>query len=250
MERLGAIHGARVSSRIQETMRAPKRVGYFVNPLVESDFEPFGEPVAGLDGCHAVAHGLRGNLIEDAAVGAGAVYPINPSSVIAVASLGVDDADEVLDLAAAPGGKTLLMAAAMDNRGRIAAVEPVKGRFHRLRGKSGAVWGRERSAVPGRWQDDRQKGPRSIRPGSAGCALLLGIEVPSGRSVDFRSLEAAQGAGMCPQAAWPHPVCLRGAQAGRGDALLHLRVRAGGERARRELSARTRAQRRPPAGHD
>jgi 16S rRNA (cytosine1407-C5)-methyltransferase len=39
----------------------------------------------------------------------------------------------VLDLAAAPGGKTLQLAAAMENQGRIAAVEPVKGRFHRLR---------------------------------------------------------------------------------------------------------------------
>ena len=39
----------------------------------------------------------------------------------------------MLDLAAAPGGKTLLMAAAMANGGRIAAVEPVKGRFHRMR---------------------------------------------------------------------------------------------------------------------
>ncbi|MFP6837539.1 MAG: RsmB/NOP family class I SAM-dependent RNA methyltransferase [Pseudomonadales bacterium] len=63
----------------------------------------------------------------------GEIYPINPSSVLAVLALAPQPDEEVLDLAAAPGGKTLLMAAAMDNRGRIAAVEPVKSRFHRMR---------------------------------------------------------------------------------------------------------------------
>ncbi len=51
----------------------------------------------------------------------GEIYPINPSSVLAVLALAPQPDEEVLDLAAAPGGKTLLMAAAMDNRGRIAA---------------------------------------------------------------------------------------------------------------------------------
>ncbi|WP_217126130.1 RsmB/NOP family class I SAM-dependent RNA methyltransferase [Hydrogenophilus thiooxidans] len=40
---------------------------------------------------------------------------------------------EILDLAAAPGGKTALIAAAIANRGRIAAVEAVKPRFFKLR---------------------------------------------------------------------------------------------------------------------
>ena len=67
------------------------------------------------------------------AVASGAAYPTNPSSVLAARALAVQPDQEVLDLAAAPGGKTLQLAMAMANRGRIAAVEAVKGRFHRMR---------------------------------------------------------------------------------------------------------------------
>jgi 16S rRNA (cytosine1407-C5)-methyltransferase len=71
--------------------------------------------------------------MDSESVRKGDIYPINPSSVLAVLALAPQPDEEVLDLAAAPGGKTLLMAAAMENRGRIAAVEPVKSRFHRMR---------------------------------------------------------------------------------------------------------------------
>ena len=63
----------------------------------------------------------------------GEIYIQNPSSYFAASLLRVAAGMEVLDLAAAPGGKTFVMAAAMHNTGRIAAVEPVAGRFHRMR---------------------------------------------------------------------------------------------------------------------
>ena len=72
-------------------------------------------------------------LTRHSATEAGLIYPMNPSSVLPVLALDVQPGQEVLDLAAAPGGKTLVMACAMENQGRIAAVEVVKGRFHRLR---------------------------------------------------------------------------------------------------------------------
>ena len=62
----------------------------------------------------------------------GAIYIQNPSSYFAVKTLAPVLDEEVLDLAAAPGGKTLAMAARMQNTGRIAAVEPIRGRFHRM----------------------------------------------------------------------------------------------------------------------
>lgn len=132
-ERLRSIYGDEEASRIAGTMRAPKRVGYVCNPLVEPADLPEGERVAGLDGCFAVPAENRQTLLGDPVVSGGAVYPMNPSSLLAVQQLRVAEGQEVLDLAAAPGGKTLQLAIAMENTGRIAAVEPVKGRFHRMR---------------------------------------------------------------------------------------------------------------------
>jgi 16S rRNA (cytosine1407-C5)-methyltransferase len=132
-ERLELIYGAPLAARIRASMSEPKRAGFFVNPLVAVADLPDGEPVPGLPGCFSVAAPQRAALLEHDAVASGAVYPLNPSSALAVHSMDLAGVEEVLDLAAAPGGKTLLLAAAMDNRGRIAAVEPVKGRFHRMR---------------------------------------------------------------------------------------------------------------------
>lgn len=57
----------------------------------------------------------------------------NFSSMVPVMLLNPQPNEEVLDLAAAPGGKTALMAMMMNNTGRIAAVEVVKNRFFKLR---------------------------------------------------------------------------------------------------------------------
>ena len=75
----------------------------------------------------------REALTLSPAFGEGRIYIQNPASMLAPLLLDPQPGEEVLDLAAAPGGKTLMMAAMMQNRGRIAAVEPVKGRFFRLR---------------------------------------------------------------------------------------------------------------------
>ena len=75
----------------------------------------------------------RRALTESAACAEGRIYIQNPSSMIPPLALDPQPGEEVLDLAAAPGGKTLHMAALMENRGRIGAVEVVRNRFFRLR---------------------------------------------------------------------------------------------------------------------
>ncbi len=114
-------------------MGRPKRYGYWVNPLRRGSPLPGSTPLPELDGCWTAPDGLRNEILHGQAATEGRIYPINPSSLLAVELLAPRPGEEILDLAAAPGGKTIFAAAAMDNRGRIAAVEPVKGRFHRMR---------------------------------------------------------------------------------------------------------------------
>jgi NOL1/NOP2/sun family putative RNA methylase len=75
----------------------------------------------------------RRALTDTAAAVQGRLYIQSPSSMVPVQVLDPQPGEEILDLAAAPGGKTLHLAARMRNEGRIGAVESVKGRFHRLR---------------------------------------------------------------------------------------------------------------------
>lgn len=62
-----------------------------------------------------------------------AVYLQNASSLLPVVVLDPQPEEEVLDMAAAPGSKTLQLTCAMQGRGRIAAVEAVRSRFFKLK---------------------------------------------------------------------------------------------------------------------
>jgi 16S rRNA (cytosine1407-C5)-methyltransferase len=75
----------------------------------------------------------RRELTESRACREGRIYLQNPSSMVPPLALDPQPGEEVLDLAAAPGGKTLQMACQMRNQGRIAAVERSRSRFFRLR---------------------------------------------------------------------------------------------------------------------
>jgi 16S rRNA (cytosine1407-C5)-methyltransferase len=90
-------------------------------------------PVTWHPGAWQVPNGQRRALTESAAFDQGRLYIQNLSSMLAPRILGPRPGEVVLDLAAAPGGKTLQMAAMMENRGRISAVESVRGRFFRLK---------------------------------------------------------------------------------------------------------------------
>jgi 16S rRNA (cytosine1407-C5)-methyltransferase len=72
-------------------------------------------------------------LTETAAFYEGRIYLQNIASQLAPIVLNPQPGETVLDLAAAPGGKTTQMAAMMRNDGRLSAVEPVRDRFFRLK---------------------------------------------------------------------------------------------------------------------
>jgi NOL1/NOP2/sun family putative RNA methylase len=75
----------------------------------------------------------RDELVRHARVEDGCVYVQGASSWLPVMALEVEPGMEVLDLAAAPGGKASHVAARMHNLGRLACVEPIRGRFFRLK---------------------------------------------------------------------------------------------------------------------
>lgn len=79
----------------------------------------------------------HGALAGTPAVSEGRAYLINPSSLIPPLVLAPEPDDAVLDLCAAPGGKTLQLAAriaAHPGTGHLAAVEAVRPRFFKLQG--------------------------------------------------------------------------------------------------------------------
>ncbi|HOW35546.1 MAG TPA: RsmB/NOP family class I SAM-dependent RNA methyltransferase [Candidatus Omnitrophota bacterium] len=80
---------------------------------------------------------LRGidsrQLTESDLIKQGFLYIQSLSSMLPVIALNPQPGDRVLDMCAAPGGKTTQMAALMNNAGSILAVEKVKERFYKLK---------------------------------------------------------------------------------------------------------------------
>ncbi|NMC20615.1 MAG: RsmB/NOP family class I SAM-dependent RNA methyltransferase [Thermogutta sp.] len=130
--------------RYEPTLRAlvePKRVGFRVNRLradraeAEEALRREGvefAPVPWLPDAYTAPPEHRERLVRSPLFSAGHIYLQNLSSMAAVHVLDPQPDEEVLDLAAAPGGKTLLMAQRMENRGRIAAVEVIRERLYKM----------------------------------------------------------------------------------------------------------------------
>ena len=75
----------------------------------------------------------RRALTESEACREGWIYLQNPASMVPPLVLDPQPGDWVLDLTAAPGSKTLQLAAMLAGQGRLSAVEVVRDRFFRLK---------------------------------------------------------------------------------------------------------------------
>ena len=114
-------------------MHQDKQVAYWINPLCDGEAPGIGKPIgADLPGVYHSAAAQRDALVNHPAATSGRLYLLNPSSVVAVLALDPQPGEEVLDIAAAPGGKTILTAARMANNGSILAVDAVAARFYRM----------------------------------------------------------------------------------------------------------------------
>lgn len=126
---------------ILKTFDAPKQVTFRVNTLksapseLEAELSEVGilyERVEWLEGVYRISPDDKLRLTQTDAFYGGRLYIQNLSSMIAPVLLAPEPEETVLDLAAAPGGKTLLLAGMMQNTGWLSAVEPSRERFFRL----------------------------------------------------------------------------------------------------------------------
>ncbi len=140
LERLQTILPAPIYQRVLPTFAEPAATTFRINTLKSDEqlcdelaqvgIEP--EEVDEAPLCYRIANEQRELLTHGPWQSRGELYVQDIGSVMIANALKVQPEEEVLDLAAAPGGKTLVLAAEMENRGRIAAVEPVKNRFFLL----------------------------------------------------------------------------------------------------------------------
>jgi len=140
-ERLARIYPD-IHEALLATFEVPKPVSFRINPLktdidtalaaLEAEgFTP--EPVAWYPYAFTVPHRQRDALTRSKLFEEGDIYIQSLSSMLAPLALDPRPGETVLDLTAAPGGKSLMMAAQMENEGWLSVVEPGKDRFFRLR---------------------------------------------------------------------------------------------------------------------
>lgn len=140
---LDAVVPAAQRPMVDESYTRPHRASFRLNPLKGNPADTLAELLThsaltletldGVDGVFTVPPEQREHLTHHPAAGDGRLYIQGLSSMAAVWALAPQPGEEILDLASAPGGKTSYIAACMQGQGRLAAVEAVKARFHRLK---------------------------------------------------------------------------------------------------------------------
>lgn len=143
VERLKRILPVKNHEMILQTFSSPKQVTFRVNTLLttaeelERDLAKEGIIFEKLDwsffnGVYKISPDQKLALTQTPSFYSGHLYIQNLSSMVAPFLLGPNPEETVLDLAAAPGGKTLILAGLMNNTGWLSAVEPSRERFFRL----------------------------------------------------------------------------------------------------------------------
>ncbi len=141
VERFREIHPDDADTLLK-TFERPRKTAFRINPIKISveealerlraeGFEP--EPVGWYPYAFTLPPEARPRLARTELFNEGAIYIQSLSSMLAPLVLEPKPGETVLDLAAAPGGKSLMIAAMMENDGWLSVVEPGKDRFFRLK---------------------------------------------------------------------------------------------------------------------
>ncbi len=140
-ERLKQIIPTEYLPDVMRSFSIRRHVGVRMNTLLPDwmkaieQFSLAGVDLQPIDWCpnaYVVNRSQRQLLVESDSFAERHIYIQNLSSLLPVVLLDPQPGEQILDLAAAPGGKTLHLAALMQNHGRISAVEVVRGRYFKL----------------------------------------------------------------------------------------------------------------------
>jgi NOL1/NOP2/sun family putative RNA methylase len=142
-ERLEKIVPHKKLSQIIETFDNPKNVTFRVNTLKSTPQQLEAKLTSAniafetimwdlLDGVYKIKSEDKQTLTQTSMFYDGELYIQNLSSMIPPLLLSPKPEETVLDLAAAPGGKTLMLAGMMKNTGWLSAVEMQRERFFRM----------------------------------------------------------------------------------------------------------------------
>jgi len=141
VERLEKIVPHEQLESILKTFDTPKQVTFRVNTLKSTPAELEAElksadiafeKVGWMEGVYRISPEEKLPLTQSDPFYGGRLYIQNLASMVAPILLAPQPDETVLDLAAAPGGKTLMLAGMMQNSGWLSAVEPSRERFFRL----------------------------------------------------------------------------------------------------------------------
>ncbi|OGL66442.1 hypothetical protein A2856_01995 [Candidatus Uhrbacteria bacterium RIFCSPHIGHO2_01_FULL_63_20] len=141
VERLENQFGKPAADAISAAFKEQRRPTLRVNALKASDEEVMGlmredgiqfERIRGIPHAMAVKNRSSSELLESYLAQQGSIYLQGIASMLAPLALDPRPGETVLDLCAAPGSKTTQMAAMMEGKGRIVAVEEDEVRFQKL----------------------------------------------------------------------------------------------------------------------
>ncbi len=142
LEKLERLYEPALRQRVLESYARPKSTVFRISPLLgeeEAELDQLQtagfhvDRVPGPVAAHWIPAAERRALTETNAFREGRLFIQNPSSMLAAQALEASPGERLLDLCAAPGGKTLFLAGELENRGEVIAVELGRGRFFKLR---------------------------------------------------------------------------------------------------------------------
>ncbi|MFT4542996.1 MAG: 16S rRNA C967 or C1407 C5-methylase (RsmB/RsmF family) [Planctomycetota bacterium] len=125
-----ALYGNRWGG-LRDKLSGSRESGLFCSPWADQEGDLPGNPMPGVEGARRSAEAFESPPLDPA--GMPRWYAMDIASIVAAQSLQVAEGDRVLDMCAAPGGKSLVLASGLGSRGELVVNDRSSTRRARLR---------------------------------------------------------------------------------------------------------------------